>query len=72
MSQRPGVLVTHRTAADDRWPLTRSPNMQPDVITAEIRCHWPYLAPRHEVLAALHAVYRKAVAEVNEQAWRTQ
>lgn len=66
MSQRPGILTTVRVSAHDRWPLTKSPNQQPDVITAEIRCHWPYLAPQHEVLRALLETYQQAVTEVNE------
>lgn len=64
MSQRPGLLVTEYVKADGRWPLTRSPNTQPDVITAEVRCHWPHVAPKAEVLAALAAVHAKAIAEV--------
>lgn len=64
MSNRPGILVTQRTTADGRWPLTVSPNQQVDVITAEVRCHWPHPAPKEEVLAALAEAHRRAVAEV--------
>lgn len=54
MSQRPGLLVDCRIKASEwPWPATRSPNAQPDVVNAEIRCHWPYLAPRKAVEAAL-------------------
>jgi hypothetical protein len=68
MSQRPGILVNHFVKADEGgWPKTKSPNAQPDVITAEVRCHWPYLAPKSEVLDALAEVYTKAVAEVHER-----
>jgi hypothetical protein len=61
VSQRPGFLVNHFVKAEGRWPLTKSPNSQPDVITAEIRCHWPYLAPFDEVRQALTDVYEKAL-----------
>jgi hypothetical protein len=67
MSQRPGILTTVFVKADGRWELTKSPNQQPDVITAEVRMHWPYLAPREEVIAALGAVAGKALAEVIEK-----
>lgn len=64
MSRRPGLIVTHRIKAEGRWPLTKSPNVQPDVITAEVRCHWPYLAPKEAVIEALRAAHAKAVEEV--------
>lgn len=64
MSQRPGFLVDHRVKAAGRWPLTKSPNSQPDVINAEIRCHWPYLAPKAEIQAAITECYIKALAEL--------
>jgi len=67
MSQRPGFLVEHRISAAGRWPATRSPNTQPDVVNAEIRCHWPYLAPKQAVLEALTQAFLKAVEEVNEK-----
>jgi hypothetical protein len=67
MAQRPGILVNHFVKADGKWPLTKSPNAQPDVITAEVRCHWPYLAPKAEVRAALLDCFIKALAELDEK-----
>lgn len=67
MSRRPGIVTSHFVRADGRWAKTRSPNAQPDVITAEVRLHWPYLAPQKEVIAALGAVAGKALAEVVEK-----
>lgn len=67
MSQRPGILTTVFRKAEGRWPLTKSPNQQPDVITAEIRLHWPYLAPPAEIKAALAEVYAKALLELDEK-----
>lgn len=67
MSQRRGILVTHTVKAEGRWPLTRSPNKQPDVITVEVRMHWPHPAPRAEVIAALGAVCGKALAELERE-----
>lgn len=64
MSQRPGILVSEFVKAEGRWPLTKSPNQQPDVISAEIRCHWPHTAPKEEVLQAMVAAFDKAVDEV--------
>ena len=74
MSQRPGILTTVFRKAEGRWPLTRSPNQQPDVITAEIRCHWPYLAPPEEIRAALAEVYARALrgldVKLDETMWQ--
>jgi hypothetical protein len=67
MSQRRGILVNHFVNADGRWPLTKSPNQQADVITAEIRIHWPHPAPKEEVVKALGAVLGKALDEIREK-----
>jgi hypothetical protein len=68
MAQRPGILTTHFIKAEDGgWPLTQSPNAQPDVITAEVRCHWPYLAPEDQIIKALTEAYAHAVHEVQER-----
>lgn len=72
MSRRPGLILTHRTKADGRWEPTRSPNFQRDVITAEIRLHWPDPAPKGWVVAALTEAYARALDELDARVWPTQ
>jgi hypothetical protein len=64
VSQRPGFVFDHFVRAEGRWPLTKSPNQHPDVISTQIRCHWPHTAPKQEILDALAEVYANAVGEV--------
>lgn len=66
MSQRPGFIADHFVKADGRWPFSKSPNQFPDVISVQMRCHWPPLAPKSEVRDALHDCYLKAIAELDD------
>lgn len=65
MAQRPGFIADLFVKADDRWPLSKSPNQYPDVISVQMRCHWPPLAPVAEVRAALTACYEKSMGELD-------
>lgn len=65
MAQRPGFIVDHFIKADDRWPLSKSPNTYPDVISVQVRCHWPPLAPKQEVRNGIIDAFLKALAELD-------
>lgn len=57
MSSRPGILVSHKI------PFTGlpSPNQTRDVITVEIRAHWPHNATEDVLGPVLTAAYLEAV-----------
>lgn len=64
MAQRPGFIADHFVKADGLWPLSKSPNQYPDLISVQVRCHWPPLAPVEHVRAALTVAYEKAIGEL--------
>lgn len=60
MSRRPGFVVDHRVPADGGKP----PNQYRDLISVQVRCNWPLLSSRTQVIEALGQAMGKALAEV--------
>jgi hypothetical protein len=67
MAGRPGFVVDHFVkAAEGGWPLSVSPNQYADVVSVQMRCNWPPLAPKRVVRDALVDGFLKALRELEE------
>jgi hypothetical protein len=63
MSQRPGILTTHKEA----HPSLPSPNSHAPWITAEVRLHWPLGTLQDNAQHALLMAYLKASDQIQRK-----